>query len=501
LVRGALLAVLLAVPAPPLLSQASDPNASPPPPASHAELSGDIDRFATYDLFGNREPRYSRWNPYQQNPLKGDFPIFGDTGFLEVFARVNSNTKYFRKPGTGFDPDDIEKNNVFLGFEIKKDEDTFHPSPLKFRMLGNFQAVSPSALTGVVSEKGTLQEAVVTVRLFEVGGNFNLSFFEGGLRNFRSDLNGLIFNDTLEEGRIFGEFRKNLWRYSVAVGHTLPKDPASKLVSFNKDLPNTNQLIGAIAVQRDDLVPGWNAEFSLHANQDRRAADLDVEYAGVAFFGHVGRFIVQPAVYYAFGQDDLNPVSGSQQDISAYLGFLDVRYPTDFAVWRVGALYASGDSDPSDGNAGGFDSISDSVNVFGGPGSIFVGDQIALPGGQVVINANSALPSLRGAGGRSNFVNPGIFVQNVGADFVLTPKVSATANVNHVSFVDTAVLGAGIDKDAGLEGNIGVRWRPLLNENFVVEGAAAYLKPGDGLKSLIGNDSAYSVFINFLVVY
>ena len=188
LVRGALTAVLLAIPCSPLFSQSSDPNASPSPPASHAELSGDVDRFATYDVFGNREPRYSRWNPYEQNPLKGDLPLLGDTGYLEIFARVNSNTRYSREPGTSVDPNDIAKNNIFLGFEIKKDEDTFHPSPFKFRMLGNFQAISPSAVTGVVSEKGTLQEAVVTARLFEVGGNFNLSFFEGGIRNFKSSM-------------------------------------------------------------------------------------------------------------------------------------------------------------------------------------------------------------------------------------------------------------------------------------------------------------------------
>jgi len=490
-------------------AQSSDPNAStapPEPPVSHAELSGDVDRFSMYDIFGNRDPRFSRWNPYQQNPLKADLPVFGNSGFLEIFARLNSNSKSFRSIGNNVSSDNVEKNNIFLGFEIKKDEDFFHPSPFKFRVLGNFQALNPGALNGGTSQKGTLQEAVVTARLFEIGGNFNLSFFEGGVRPFKSDLNGLIFNDTLEEGRIFGELKKNLWRYSVTVGHTLPKDPSSKLVSFNRDLPNTNQIVGAIVVQRDDLIPGWNAEFSYHANRDTRAADLSTNYAGVAFFGHVGRFLFQPAAYYAFGTDDQNALTGSREDVKAYLGLLDVRYPMDFVAWRVGVLYTSGDKNPLDGKAEGFDSISDSINVFGGPGSIFVGDQIKLASGGVVVNANSAIPNLRGAGGRSNFVNPGVFVQNVGADFVLTPKVTATANVNHVSFVDMSSVEfatgmTGLPKDAGLEANVGFRWRPFLNENFVVEGAGAYLKPGNALKDLIGKDSAYSAFLNLLVVY
>jgi len=482
---------------PPAPAEAESAAAGVSPPS--AELSGDVDRFALYDMFGNREPRFSRWNPYQQNILKGDLPIFGDRGFLELIAVNFSNNKFRSVVGAGNTPEesDFEKNNLLFGFEIKMDEDAFHPSPIKFRLLGNMQLNNPGV--GESFSDVALQEAIVNVRLFEFGGNLNLSFFEGGVRPFKSDLHGLIFNDVAAVGRVFGEFRKNLWRYSVGVIHTLPKDPRSNLISLREDVllnsPDaTAQNIFALVVQRDDLVPGWGAEFSLHANQDRRAADLDVIYGEAAFFGHLGRFIFQPAVFFATGTDDLNPLTGVEEDVSAYAGILDLRYPMDWITWRLGAAYASGDSDPLDGKAEGFDSIKDNLNVFGGPASFFVSEKV------LVKDQNSILPSGK-VGGRSNFVNPGASLLNVGADFLLTPRVTAAVNLNTISFVDTATVG-NVDKSIGYEGVLALRWRPALNENLVVEGGGAYLSPGDGLEALLGDDDALaSVFLNVLLVY
>jgi len=517
---------LVALPASRLNARPDDPNAAQPEGAavapaaaslSHSELSGDVDRLSTYDIYGNRDPRFSRWNPYQQNPLKADIPVFGNSGFLELIARFNSNAKEVHNLGSNLKFDDTEKQNLVAGFEIKKDDDTFYPSPIKFRLLGNFQIINPPGSNVQSIQNGALQEAVLDVRAFEIGGNLNLSFFEAGVRPFKSDLNGLILNDTVDEGRLFGELKKNLWRYSVAFIRTLPKDPKSNLISFNSDLLGTHQTVAALNVQRDDLVPGWNAEFTFHANRDTSAsspaqsADLNAEYAGIAFNGHVGRFIFQPAAYYAFGTDDRNGLTDStaatvlgKQDIRAYLGFLDVRYPMDYIQWRAGVLYTSGDRDPNDGKAEGFDSISDSINLFGGPASFFVGQPIGLAGRKLV-NVNSAIPSFR-AGTRSNFVNPGIFLANVGADFVMTPKLTAAVNVNHISFVNTSSLSfatgiTSIGKDVGLEEVVALRWRPFLNENFVVEGGGSRLTPGDGLKTLVGKDSATAVFLNVLAVY
>src|SRR5262249_689087 len=154
---------------------------------------------------------------------------FGRSGFLELIARLNSNSKDVDPLGSGTRPDDTYKQNLLAGFEIKKDDDTFFPSPIRFRLLGNFQMVTPPGGADTIQD-GALQEAVLDVRAFEIGGNNNLSFVEAGVRPFRSDFNGLILNDNVEVGRLFGELRKNLWRYSVALIRTLPKDPRSNLI-------------------------------------------------------------------------------------------------------------------------------------------------------------------------------------------------------------------------------------------------------------------------------
>jgi hypothetical protein len=198
--------------------------------------------------------------------------------------------------------------------------------------------------------------------------------------------------------------------------------------------------------------------------------------------------------------------------VSAWLGLLDLRYPMDFITWRGAALYASGDGSLDDGKAKGFDSISDSINLFGGPASFFVGEKITVAG-RTLVNLNSALPSFR-SGGRSNFVNPGVRLLNLGADFVLTPKVAAAVDVSSISFADTGALSesldpnqfpaasAGIDKSVGTDASVALRWRPLLIDNFVLEVGASGLVPGDGLKELTGkDDTAYSARLNVLLVY
>ncbi|HXI02881.1 MAG TPA: hypothetical protein VNI57_06845 [Candidatus Saccharimonadales bacterium] len=495
------------VPADPAGTQpASDTGNSP------ARLMGDVDRFATYDAFGNRDPRASRWNPYQQNPLKADFPVFGQRGFFELFAISNTNAKSRQDIGQD-SANDFEKSNLLLGFEIKRDEDTFQPSSLKFRLLGNFQADHNGLIKDSNQDAG-FQEAVVQARLFEIGHNYDLSFFEGGIRPFRSDFNGLILNDAVGVAHIFGTMKRALWKYNVGAATTLKKDPRSNLVTFSSDVPSTQQKIGFFSLVREDIIPGWTAEMSLHYNTDKRAENLNVGYAGVAFSGHIRRWIFQPAFYLASGTDDLNPLSGEKEDVSAWLGLLDLRYPMDFIIWRGAALYASGDGSLHDGKAKGFDSISDSINLFGGPASFFVGEKINVAG-RTLVNVNSALPSFR-SGGRSNFVNPGVRLLNLGADFVLTPKVAAAVDVSSVSFADTGALfealdadpnffpagTTGIDKSIGTDASVALRWRPLLIDNFVVEVGASGLVPGDGLKALTGKDkTAYAARLNVLLVY
>ena len=150
--------------------------------------------------------------------------------------------------------------------------------------------------------------------------------------------------------------------------------------------------------------------------------------------GHLGRWIFNPAVYGVAGKAD-HVVAGApvKHTVNAYTGLADLEYPLDFVKFRLGYAYVSGDGNPNDKKDTGFDSISDAVTLFGGPISYFVGEDIKFGTGDFV-RANSFYPSLRGANGQANYVNPGLQLINGGMDVTLTPRLQLALNANYTRF-------------------------------------------------------------------
>src|SRR2546425_8550340 len=98
----------------------------------------------------------------------------------------------------------------------------------------------------------------------------------------------------------------------------------------------------------------------------------------------------------------------------------------DWTRYRVSLFYSSGDANPRDGRARGFDAILDLPSFGGGIFSFWNREGIRLTGSGVLLTTpGSLLPSLRSSKeeGQANFVNPGIFLVNAGADFDITPKL------------------------------------------------------------------------------
>jgi hypothetical protein len=96
---------------------------------------------------------------------------------------------------------------------------------------------------------------------------------------------------------------------------------------------------------------------------------------------------------------------------------------------HIGGFYASGDNDPFDGDATGFDAISDRVNVWGSKG-FMIGDRVSLGalGGRTVMRQNSPYTSLRDTDANSNFVNPGAVAVNIGLNTKPFDKLSLDTN-------------------------------------------------------------------------
>ena len=248
--------------------------------------------------------------------------------------------------------------------------------------------------------------------------------------------------------------------------------------------------------QEDVFIQGFDTVFSFHLNQDRQIdgqpllvvpilgqekADLDATYVGFATAGHLGRVVVAPALYFAFGEDE---IAGTKLDVSAYFVGVEFEYPRNSLNYRVAAFTASGDDDLLDDKHEGFDSIKDNVNLFGGNASFVIG------GANFGTRPNSFIPSFRnefrGKGTRSNFLNPGILLVNAGIDLVITPTVFFESNLNYFQFAEAEAFG--VDNDLGIEVNVAAAWRVFLNENFVVKLAVNGFAPGAGAEFFLGND-------------
>ncbi len=140
--------------------------------------------------------------------------------------------------------------------------------------------------------------------------------------------------------------------------------------------------------------------------------------------------------------------------------------------------------------------------VAGGIFSFFNREGIRLTGtGVALVAPDSFLPNLRSSKdeGQANFVNPGIVLTNAGADFKVTPKITAVANFNYMRFAHTAPLELllfqpNIDSSIGFDYNLGVIYRPPLSENIVITGGLAALTPGTGLREIYTSKTLFSAF-------
>jgi hypothetical protein len=179
---------------------------------------------------------------------------------------------------------------------------------------------------------------------------------------------------------------------------------------------------------------------------------------------------------------------------------LELSYTRDWTRFRVSGLWASGDENTKNGRATGFDSIFDNTN-FGGVFSFFRRQRIPLFGVGVP-NDVSLFPDLRSTRlqGQSNFVNPGLFLVNAGVDFDVTPRLRIVNNANLLWFDNTSSLEAltqlpHVDRSIGLDVSTGFEYRPLLNNNVIINCGLAGLAPGSGYKQVYNTTGSGGIIL------
>ena len=369
-----------------------------------------------------------------------------------------------------------------------------------------------SASTDRVNTLVTLQQAFAEAHLKDWSDNYDFMSVRAGIQPFNGDFRGFIFNDVNNGVRLFGNWNNNLYQYNLAWFHQLEKDTDSGL----NTLSDRHQDVFVANLYRQDcFFPGYTSELSFFANYDHGGVhyndngflvrpapigdpqphSLQAYYFGWAGDGHIGTINVSHAFYEVVGHDDFNDIAGQPVDINAQMAALEVSVDHDWARYKASFLYASGDNNANSKTATGFDSIVDNPNFTGGPFSYWTSQGFNLGGTSVNLkDDNSLLANLRTSKteGQANFVNPGVFIFGLGAEFDVTPKVRTFLNANYILFAETGALDqvlqqAHISQQVGYDLSLGFQYRPFLTDNVIVSAGFGVLIPGNGYKEIYGN--------------
>jgi hypothetical protein len=235
-----------------------------------------------------------------------------------------------------------------------------------------------------------------------------------------------------------------------------------------------------------------------------RPHSVHAAYVGWTGNGHFGRININHAFYQALGTDSFNPIAGRPVTINAQMGAAEVSLDHDWMRYKVSAFYASGDGNPRDDRARGFDAIDDDPVFAGGIFSFWQHESIRLTGTGVALTpGDSLLPDLRTVKeeGQANFVNPGIFIANAGAEFNVTPKLKGLVNFNYLRFeysapIELLLFESPIHNGIGADSSLGFQYRPPLSENMVLSGGVSSLVPAQGFRDLYTGKILFSAFAN-----
>lgn len=492
-----------------------------------------------------------RWNPYNLNVLKGDYPIIGQHTFLNLTASqlsvfearaIPTATTPFESTDDPGDRDFFGNPNQFfttnftrLQFDLFHGNAAFKPVDWQIRLAPIFNVnylqaselavVNPDVRAGKtrLRDEFTLEEYFVEAKLADLSPDYDFVSARLGSQFFVSDFRGFIFADTNRMLRIFGNEHANRDQYNLVVVKQTEKDTNSQLNTFDNRHQTT---VIANYFRQDFIFPGYTAQASYHFNQDEatmkfdrndflarpdpvgvfRPHEVNAHYLGFAGDGHIERFNISHAYYHVFGRDDRNPLAGRGIDISAHMAAVELSYDRDYVRFRTSYFYASGDNNPTDHQGGGFDSIFDNPNFAGGSFSYWQRQQIPLFGTSLT-NRQSLVPDLRSSKfqGQSNFVNPGLQLANLGFDVDLTPKTKFIHNTNFLWFdttkpLETFLFQSPIHRRIGTDVSFGVEYRPLLSNNIIFTLGAAALFPGSGFRDIYDNTNdtvkpPYSTFL------
>ncbi|MHB2016191.1 MAG: hypothetical protein ACYCW6_04515 [Candidatus Xenobia bacterium] len=478
-------------------------------------------------------------DPYNQNILKGDFPIDGkhlyfvfngisDANYISgrsffdqgnnlnafsfpFFENVTTSIEFFSGTTQVFEPKrwDFKLTPVFNFNSVLGNNE---PSPFG---VGNVQVQEPFV---------GFQEAFVNVKLADLSPFFDFAAAQVGVQGIKDDFEGFLYNDQNRAAQIFATLDANEVQPSVFFADRTFKDVVSGL---NTGFRRNDEVGGGNYILRDvkpgldlNLIYAHNFDTQLGISAAKNKLNpneaQDVNYFGAAVQGVAGRFDLSSGVYWATGSDANAFRTGTNVNINAGMGFVKIDYPINYWKPHAAFLLATGDSTvPGPGQtASGWDSINDATNFFGGQFSFFEGNNIVgqFKGTNIFLSrANSVIPSLRNGNQTPSFVNPGLVALNLGVDVQLHPKVTMFTNYNTFAFqagpgsfaaINPALPGL-LDNNICSELNIGFFIRPGLSDDFEINTGVCFTSFDQNLANALffGQQSVTSYLLRLTTTY
>jgi hypothetical protein len=470
-----------------------------------------------------------RFDPYNRNTIKGDFPFHGRRDFFAFTATSETLAETRRLPvpsGASYaDPGESTffgrgeqfavAQNFRFSLDLFRGSAGFRPVDWELRVTPEFQInyvlARENALVNADVRQGIrrtdsnvgMQELFLEKRLLTEKAFFDFTSLRLGIQRFTSDFRGFVFSDEQPGARLFGTFHNNVFQYNLAYFNLLEKDTNSGLNRWRR----RNQSVYAANLYWNDLlIKGYNLNFSLLYNNDQPSFLIDkngflvrpapiglpvphkirAAYAGISGDGHIGRINVSHAFYQAFGRDDFNPVPAARnpQHINAQLAAVELAYEKNWMTWKASAFYTSGDPNLNDGHANGFDGIVPNQQFAGGG---FLGNPSLADRGLI----NNAF-----AAGGVNFLNrepiplTGTAVTLFGVNSLM-PAMRAGLFEGQANFVNPGILlcNAGLDAKVTpkLRGSLNVNWA-RFNRTEVLQALLfqSHIRHAIGLDSGLG---------------
>lgn len=530
-------------------------NIMPPDRGLERETTPIPDRWRLAKTLGLVKERW--FDPYNHNILKADRPIHDDW-FLNLNVIVDQVFEFrdiptFVGPQTTKDAGSldvfgngdqrIQSHSLIFSAVYYKGNTVFRPPDYEYRftMVANFNDVNVGEVRALTIDPGRgahrfdshlgVQDLYFDKHLRNVSNRFDFDSIRFGIQPINADFRGFLFLDNQLGVRLFGTRSNNIFQYNIAYFRRLEKDTNSGLNNLNQSLRDDEVWLANLYWQ-DFPKKGFISQVIVAHNRNDenggnyfddngflvRPASLGTErgrkynatYFGYNGDGHFGAYNLSLSTYFLRGREENGVFVDFPIDIEAFFYAAELSRDVDWMRFRFTVVYASGDKDPFDNKAQGYDAIFENPLIAGADTSYWIRQPVAnIGGGGVSLSGrNGLLNSLRSSKeqGQSNFTNPGIKLIGIGTDLDILPELRVSVNVNRLWFDDTSVLSvtrnqANIDSDIGWDISVAVIYRPLMSQNIVLRMSAALLDPGQGFADLFGDENRYSILGNFIITY